>query len=59
MMNDDFVCKCKKLSIEEIEYLKSERGLNTLKEIVKHTKAGTQCGGCRNKMKEMFKFNLK
>ncbi len=58
-MNDDFVCKCKKLSIEEIEYLKSERGLNTLKEIVKHTKAGTQCGGCRNKMKEMFKFNLK
>lgn len=58
-MNDDFVCKCKELSIEEIEYLKSERGLNTLKEIVKHTKAGTQCGGCRNKMKEMFKFNLK
>lgn len=58
-MSDDFVCKCKEISIEEIEYLKNERGLNTLKEIVKHTKAGTQCGGCRNKMKEMFKFNLK
>ncbi len=58
-MNKDFICTCKELSMEEIEYLKNERGINTLKELVKHTKAGTQCGGCRNKLKEIFKSNLK
>lgn len=58
-MDNDFICKCKELSIKEIEYLKNECSIKTLKELVKRTKAGTQCGGCRNKLKEMFKFNLK
>ncbi len=59
MINNDFICKCKELSIEEIKYLEKEHGIKTLKELVKRTKAGTECGGCRNKLKEMFKFNLK
>ena len=59
MTNNDFICKCKELSIEEIKYLEKEHGIKTLKELVKRTKAGTECGGYRNKLKEMFKFNLK
>ncbi|MEI0559118.1 (2Fe-2S)-binding protein [Brachyspira intermedia] len=59
MSNNDFICKCKELSLEEIKYLEKEQGIKTLKELVKRTKAGTECGGCRNKLKEMFKFNLK
>ena len=58
-MNNDFLCKCTEISIEEIKYLEKEHGIKTLKELVNRTKAGTECGGCRNKLKEMFKFNLK
>lgn len=58
-MNDNFICSCKELSIKEIEYLKKEYNINTLRDIVKKTKAGTACGGCRNKLKELFKENLK
>ena len=54
-----YICKCKELSIEEIETLKKEYGLKTLKDIVKKTKAGTACGGCRNRLKELFKDNLR
>ena len=42
-MNDNkFICQCKELSLEEIEMLKKEYGINTLKELVKRTKAGTE-----------------
>ena len=54
MSSNDFICKCKELSLEEIKSLEKEYGIKTLKELVKHTKAGTECGGCRNKLKEMF-----
>ena len=59
-MNDNkFICQCKELSLEEIEVLKKDYGIETLKEVVKKTKAGTACGGCRNKLKELFKDRLK
>ncbi|WP_297206750.1 (2Fe-2S)-binding protein [uncultured Brachyspira sp.] len=59
MKNNDFICKCKELSLEEIELLKKEQGIDTLKKLVIKTKAGTACGGCRNKLKELFKDRLK
>ncbi|PCG19109.1 (2Fe-2S)-binding protein [Brachyspira sp. G79] len=59
MNNDKFICQCKELSLDEIESLKKEYGIDTLKEVVKKTKAGTACGGCRNKLKEIFKDRLK
>ena len=61
MIKEDskYICKCKELSIEEIETLKKEYGLKTLRDIVKKTKAGTICGGCRNRLKELFKDNLR
>ena len=59
MTNNDFICKCKELSLEEIELLKKEQGIDTLKKLVIKTKAGTACGGCRNKLKELFKDRLK
>lgn len=35
-MNDNkFICQCKELSLEEIEVLKKEYGIDTLKEVVK------------------------
>lgn len=58
-MNNNLICQCKELSLEEIEILKKEYGIDTLKETVKKTKAGTDCGGCRNKLKELFKDRLK
>lgn len=59
-MNDNkFICQCKELSLEEIEILKKDYGIETLKEVVKKTEAGTACGGCRNKLKELFKDRLK
>ena len=59
LKNNDFICKCKELSLEEIELLKKEQGIDTLKKLVIKTKAGTACGGCRNKLKELFKDRLK
>ena len=59
LKNSDFICKCKELSLEEIELLKKEQGIDTLKKLVIKTKAGTACGGCRNKLKELFKDRLK
>ena len=54
-MNNKFICQCKELSLDEIEILKKEYSIDTLKELVKKTRAGTACGGCRKKLKDLFK----
>ena len=43
-MNNKFICQCKELSLEEIEMLKKEYGINTLKELVKKQKQEQHAG---------------